>query len=285
MSELTRAERDTIYYGNVAHAREHARARIVEMLARYPPPAEIPEDHLGSLFLETTVVDDAGARKWTETHADNSELIERSCYNIAVLQARAGGEFFAEYDDEVEAFASVVIGGDERARCRALLEACLVAAIENPPAGWAAKTATGVERSCYNSCILACRRNSCAPHWGPGAFRSYYVERVGAVAENLDPRSKIGSRYLAAALRDGTVEVADVGFMNSYELHPEASRELRDDLNRRSQMRVVVRTSRLYRCPRCGVRECTHRETQERAADEASTTRLECIACRHQWKM
>lgn len=271
---LTRAERDELYHANVKSARAAGLARLKALQARFSGDAgrvgSGGDGEDGSDVLAGDVL------------AEPAAELERLAYNRAVLDTWRGETDFAwTYNDEIEQIVTGVIGEGARERSTRLIESCLAPFVADAAAR--AATAAQIEQSCFNTCIAACQRSFNEPRWNGGPFKQYYSERVAAIAENLDPASPVESRYLGEELAAGRVEPEAVGHMSPYELCPPATRELRADLDRRSQMRVVPRPSTLYPCPRCRKRECTYQERQLARADEASTLVLQCLVCHHQW--
>ena len=45
-----------------------------------------------------------------------------------------------------------------------------------------------------------------------------------------------------------------------------------------------LQASDVYECPKCGERKCTYTQMQTRSADEAMTSFIYCIHCKHRWK-
>jgi len=246
-------ERDAQYVADVAAARDRARAHLDALSKRYGTPAR------------------------AEAPAAQRE---RAVYNRVVPLTWAGRDFFAEYARELDAVVSATIGAEPRARAVSLLQTCLAPYYADAAAAEA--VAAAVERSCYNTSITMSRHNFYPPHWDDGPFLHWYASRVGTVAENLDGDG-VGSQYLGEALAAGRVQPDVVGRMSAYELCPDATRELRADLDHRSHKRVVPRSSRMYQCPRCKKRECTYQERQLARADEASSLVIGCLVCLHQW--
>lgn len=72
--------------------------------------------------------------------------------------------------------------------------------------------------------------------------------------------------------------------MTPEEMDPSANEDIRSEIAVRSDIGIVLRTSKLYTCPRCGHRETTTEDRQTRCADEAPTTIAECVNCGKRWR-
>ena len=98
-------------------------------------------------------------------------------------------------------------------------------------------------------------------------------------------RSSVGSAALAGRLRAGAVAPAALGTMSGTEMCPEATADIRAELERRARCEVARRVSRMYRCPRCHERACIYAaKRMSLGGDEATGLAIECTVCGHAWK-
>ncbi len=145
-----------------------------------------------------------------------------------------------------------------------------------------------LERNCFGVIIDECTRDGINKVFTDKKFVSRYSAICHKVMANLNVEGSVNSTYMIDKLIAGTVDEYKIGEMTSAELCPEANRALREDIDRRREIKTITKVSREYRCPKCGRNETIPIEYQGRCADEASSRSIKCVAggddCGHIWR-
>lgn len=149
------------------------------------------------------------------------------------------------------------------------------------------KLATELERGCYNVAIETAESAGIYCNFDNLVFVSQYSLICDRVGSHLDATSSVGPTNLLARLLAGEVEAVNVARLKSEELWPEASADVRRELETRSRQGITPKTSQRYTCKKCQGTETLVREYQSRAGDEASTTSVKCAreSCGHTWRI
>lgn len=151
------------------------------------------------------------------------------------------------------------------------------------------ETVLRIETSCFNHVIARCRESgsNIIRSWEDPLFLSSYSSRCATLGLNLDPESSVGRAFGAEALEAlvaGRLHPDSMGKLSSVELCPGASRREREEIETRAQQKVREKTSQLYKCPHCGVRDATYEEVQTRSADEPADIFCSCKNCGGKFK-
>lgn len=148
----------------------------------------------------------------------------------------------------------------------------------------AVNTATLIELSCYNNVISACKLSDEPPvrHWDSTLFVDAYSIRCGTINSLIDKNSSVCRAYNSTCIEDLVSEKLNpktLGKLTPADLCPSATEKERAEIKFRSEQKVIMKTSSLFKCPSCGARECTYREVQRRALDEAPDYPCVCLKC------
>lgn len=143
-----------------------------------------------------------------------------------------------------------------------------------------------IERGCYNAAIARCAESadSYRRQWDSPMFVNVYGGRCGSVAANIDPQGAVaknvegGTRALDC-LASGEWKPAALGEMSASDLCPQAGKAERAIIMQRVNQKIEEKTSALFRCPRCHMRNHTYRQVQIGAGDEPSTFMCTCKEC------
>jgi transcription elongation factor S-II len=88
-------------------------------------------------------------------------------------------------------------------------------------------------------------------------------------------------------LQDKEFPPHDLAAMAFHELLPEKWGDLIEtSIKREAKMLEVDKSmaTDMFRCSRCGKRQCTYYEMQTRSADEPMTQFIRCLNCNKQWR-
>ena len=144
-----------------------------------------------------------------------------------------------------------------------------------------------LERGVYNYSLEAAARYGVRCIWNNPEFLTIYTIALRRTVTNLDATSYVGNTRLLERLRDGEFKPHDIAFMTFSDLYPEKWRDLQERAVKRETNMLSVDKSMatdMFKCSRCGKRECTYYEMQTRSADEPMTQFIRCLNCGKQWR-
>jgi DNA-directed RNA polymerase subunit M/transcription elongation factor TFIIS len=144
-----------------------------------------------------------------------------------------------------------------------------------------------LERGIYNHSLQAAMRHDVRCVWENPEFQTIYSIGLRRTVTNLDATSYVGNTRLIERLRDGEFAPHDIAFMTYSDLYPEKWHDLQERAVKREAKMLSVDKSMatdMFKCSRCGKRECTYYEMQTRSADEPMTQFIRCLNCGKQWR-
>jgi DNA-directed RNA polymerase subunit M/transcription elongation factor TFIIS len=144
-----------------------------------------------------------------------------------------------------------------------------------------------LERGIYNHSVQTATRRDVRCVWENPEFQTIYSIALRRTVTNLDATSYVGNTRLIERLRDGEFAPHDVAFMTYSDLYPEKWHDLQERAVKREAKMLSVDKSMatdMFKCSRCGKRECTYYEMQTRSADEPMTQFIRCLNCGKQWR-
>lgn len=159
--------------------------------------------------------------------------------------------------------------------------------------GWAALTADTqsayirrMERCCYNDAVITCDSEGIyrSFQYVNGAFCSRYQTNCYKVLANLDVEGPVESTYLIEKICAGIIDVENILLLTSYDMCPDASRVIHDEINLRKQQKVEQKISKQYKCSKCSKSETVYQEIMARSADEPMVLCITCVNCGHRWR-
>lgn len=144
-----------------------------------------------------------------------------------------------------------------------------------------------LEKGIFRYCLDDAKRKYVRAVWENPEFQTLYDIQVRRVLSNLDTKSYVGNKRLLERLKEGEFKIWEIPCMTFSDLYPEKWVELSDREMKREAKMLEVDTSMatdMFRCSRCGKRQCTYYEQQTRSADEPMTIFIRCINCGKQWR-
>lgn len=78
------------------------------------------------------------------------------------------------------------------------------------------------------------------------------------------------------------LKVEDIYNMSLDEMNPAANEDIRNEITTRQNVKIDIKTSKMYRC-KCGGNETLVESKQIRRADEPPTVTARCITCGRKW--
>jgi hypothetical protein len=143
------------------------------------------------------------------------------------------------------------------------------------------------ERGIFNHTLEMARRKGTRCVWENPEFSALYNIEARRCISNIDPTSYVGNARLLTRLKDGEFLPHVIPFMTYSELFPEKWAEsLEMAMKREAKMLTVDKSmaTDMFKCTKCGKRECTYYEMQTRSADEPMTQFIRCLNCGKQWR-
>ncbi len=144
-----------------------------------------------------------------------------------------------------------------------------------------------LERGIFNFTLEEASRRNVRRVWENPEFQTLYDVSARRTLSNLDDKSYIGNGRLLHRLQEGEFLPHDIAFMSYSELFPEKWGNLIEDAIKRETKMLEVDKSMatdMFRCSKCGKRQCTYYEMQTRSADEPMTQFIRCMNCGKQWR-
>jgi transcription elongation factor S-II len=144
-----------------------------------------------------------------------------------------------------------------------------------------------LERGLFNATLKEAETRNIRRVWENPEFANLYRITAQRVISNLDASSYIQNTRLLKRLQEGEFDPHDIAFMTYSDLYPEAWAHIQEQAVKREAKMLEVDKSAatdMFRCSRCGKRECTYYEMQTRSADEPMTQFIRCLNCGKQWR-
>lgn len=143
------------------------------------------------------------------------------------------------------------------------------------------------ERGIFNYSLEEAKRRDIRCVWENPDFQTIYKATAQRTISNLDTNSYVGNQRLKQRLIDGEFKPHDIPFMTYNELYPEKWYDMLELALKKEQKMLEVDKSMatdMFKCTRCGKRQCTYYEMQTRSADEPMTQFIRCLNCGKQWR-
>jgi hypothetical protein len=144
-----------------------------------------------------------------------------------------------------------------------------------------------LEKGIYNFTLEDAKRRAIRRVWENPEFQTLYEICARRTVSNIDSASYVGNTRLLNRLREGEFKPHDIAFMGFTELYPEKwGNYVEMSIKREAKMLEVDKSmaTDMFRCSRCGKRQCTYYEMQTRSADEPMTQFIRCLNCGKQWR-
>jgi DNA-directed RNA polymerase subunit M/transcription elongation factor TFIIS len=143
------------------------------------------------------------------------------------------------------------------------------------------------ERGIFNASLDDAKRRGVHRVWENQEFQNVYMINARRTIANIDPKSYIQNPRLLDRFRDGEFRPHEIAFMNYSDLYPEKWGPMIElAIKREAKMLEVDKSmaTDMFKCSRCGKRQCTYYEMQTRSADEPMTQFIRCLNCGKQWR-
>jgi transcription elongation factor S-II len=144
-----------------------------------------------------------------------------------------------------------------------------------------------LERGILLHAIAEAQRQHIHPVWENREFAVFYDIQVRRVIANFSRASYVENPRLDVRMREGEFAVAELPTMGFSTLCPEKWKDLVEkEMKREAKMLEVDKSmaTDMFRCSKCGKRQCTYYEMQTRSADEPMTIFVRCLNCGKRWR-
>ncbi len=144
-----------------------------------------------------------------------------------------------------------------------------------------------LERSILEHAIAEAHRLHIHPVWENREFTVLYDIQVRRVISNYSRESYVANTRLDVRKQEGEFTVAELPTMGFTTLCPEKWKDLVEkEMKREAKMLEVDKSmaTDMFRCSKCGKRQCTYYEMQTRSADEPMTIFVRCLNCGKRWR-
>lgn len=140
-----------------------------------------------------------------------------------------------------------------------------------------------IELSCYNYTLTKADELLIYQSWDNEKFEYLYYLTCNKITKNLDPKSEVNSNYLINLIINNQIDIKNIGMLTSEDLCPNKSLNIKENLHKRNNQEIKLKTSTLYTCKNCKKKEVYIREYQGRSLDEGSNLSLTCQFCNYNW--
>ena len=144
-----------------------------------------------------------------------------------------------------------------------------------------------LERGIFNSTIHLAEEKGVVKQWENKHFQKIYILKALSLFSNLSKNNYIGNTNLFDRVKSCEIQPYDLSFMTPSDIFPEMWKTILDKKEKRDKMKYEKRSeiaTDLYRCGKCGKRQCSIYQLQTRSADEPMTTFVTCLNCDKRWK-
>jgi len=146
---------------------------------------------------------------------------------------------------------------------------------------------SALETGIFRSTMETCRMNDCWRRWENPEFQAHYEVIAIRTITNLDPTSYVKNTELLGSVLSKTISIEEVPFLPMTELFPEKWKAMVEHQVKQEKQTLEGdkdMATDMFKCTRCGKRQCTYYELQTRSADEPMTIFIRCISCGKQWR-
>jgi transcription elongation factor S-II len=158
---------------------------------------------------------------------------------------------------------------------------------DDPKSPFRKECIEALEKGIFRTAFENAKKHHVPRNWKSVHFHEMYKETARLIIWNIDPRSPVKNKRLRERIMDGEFTLESIASMSAYDLFPENWKESADKMLMREQKILEGNkgfATTMYKCNRCGKRECTYYEMQTRSADEPMTIFITCLNCGKRWR-
>ena len=116
-------------------------------------------------------------------------------------------------------------------------------------------------------------------HDTPYLLEQIYESKVDEITNLLKDKEI----YLLKAIKEGVINVSNIGFMKPAELNPDKYKNIINKKKKEEDKINNQATSSVYTCKKCKKNKCQVTQRQTRSADEPATTFVKCMECGYEF--
>ena len=116
-------------------------------------------------------------------------------------------------------------------------------------------------------------------HDTPYLLEQIYESKVDEITNLLKDKEI----YLLKAIKEGVINVSNIGFMKPAELNPDKYNHIINKKKKEEDKINNQATSSVYTCKKCKKNKCQVTQRQTRSADEPATTFVKCMECGYEF--
>tara|TARA_B110001469_G_C9620223_1_gene309042 strand:+ start:535 stop:1062 length:528 start_codon:yes stop_codon:yes gene_type:complete len=144
-----------------------------------------------------------------------------------------------------------------------------------------------IEKDIYNNTIALSKKKNIKRNWENNIFKNLYHNRIISIYSNLNKESYIKNENLLNKILTKEIDYNNISNLHTYDIFPEAWKDLLNKKIKIDQIKYenkAVAMTSLFKCRKCGSKECSYYEVQTRSADEPMTQFITCLKCKNRWK-
>lgn len=152
-----------------------------------------------------------------------------------------------------------------------------------------------IELGCYNETVKFYLKNI---HFNEYLILHQYEELISKLKKFIDLNSSINIQspnsrkvldmcinFILKENLDISINPLDLATVEEVDVYSERFEEIINIINIKNNQTVEERTTKLYPCPICRVRDATYKKQQDRSFDEGESLHLKCAKCGKKWRI
>jgi DNA-directed RNA polymerase subunit M/transcription elongation factor TFIIS len=143
--------------------------------------------------------------------------------------------------------------------------------------------ASKLEKSCYLYTVNKSINENIPNRWDNDLFIIIYNSTCARISSNLSTTNLVKNNYLLPNILNGNINIEILPSLSSQELFPDMYLDIINKLEISKTVQSTVKTSSMYRCRRCGKKECTIANRYNRSLDEGVNLTITCVSCGYEW--
>jgi DNA-directed RNA polymerase subunit M/transcription elongation factor TFIIS len=144
-----------------------------------------------------------------------------------------------------------------------------------------------IERDIYNTTINICKEKNIKRYWDNHIFKNLYLNKCVSLYSNINPDTYIQNKTFLNRIFNKEIDYNHISSLHITDIFPETWKDLINKKIKIDKLKYENKTeamTSLFKCRRCGSKECSYYEVQTRSADEPMTQFITCIKCNNRWK-